>query len=114
MSATRAHTPANIHDTHVKWSRARGYIHSRADLSCARAHTYTHRHTHPKKSEVVGEIKHNNYIGHYPVCCSWERERATTVAFNSTIFGNVSSPLSHATMHKSVYVNRVVDKNQTR
>lgn len=113
MSATRAHTPANIHDTHVKWSGARGYIHSRADLSCARAHTYTHRHTHPKKRSgwrnktqqlywplsrvlLVGKKKGNN----------------SRVQFNN--FGNVSSPLSHATMHKSVYVNRVVDKNQTR
>lgn len=53
LSATRAHTPAYIHDTHVKWSEARGYMYtyihtymhaSCQSLTCEHART----HTQPK------------------------------------------------------------------
>ena len=55
----RAHTPAYIHDTHVKWSGARSYIHTyMLHAPDAHAHTLTHVHV---RSGV--KLKHNNYIG---------------------------------------------------
>lgn len=79
MSVTRAHTPAYMYDTYVKWSGARGYIHSHAKLSHIRTHVQT---ANTKSGVWTGEMKHNNYAGHYPVLVV-EKKGATTA--NSTI-----------------------------
>lgn len=78
MSATRAHTPAYIHDTHVKWSGARGYrpyityihihtymLHADHSQASTRARIRTHTHTiqtaNKKRSSLTNNTQQQLY-----------------------------------------------------